>query len=71
LAAAAILAWESGQIWLRRALQTAPWLERRWRMLMRLYARQGRRALALKAYQETLTSGYKRQQNAARSWRSN
>ena len=47
--------WEAGQAWLRRALQTAPWLEREWQLLIRLYARQGQRALALKAYQDTVT----------------
>jgi ATP/maltotriose-dependent transcriptional regulator MalT len=48
--------WEAGQAWLRRALQTAPWLERGWQLLMRLYARQGQRALALKAYQDAVTA---------------
>ena len=48
--------WEPGQTWLRRALQTAPWLEKGWQLLMRLHARQGQRALALKAYQDAVAA---------------
>lgn len=44
--------WGESQTWLQRALQTAPWLEKGWQLLMRLHARQGRRGLALKAYRE-------------------
>jgi ATP/maltotriose-dependent transcriptional regulator MalT/DNA-binding SARP family transcriptional activator len=44
--------WARSQAWLHRTLQTAPWLEKGWQLLMRLYARQGQRALALRAYQE-------------------
>jgi len=44
--------WRSSEAWLRRALQIAPWLEKGWQSLIRLYARQGQRALALRAYQD-------------------
>ncbi|MFO7681185.1 MAG: BTAD domain-containing putative transcriptional regulator [Chloroflexota bacterium] len=46
--------WVQSQNWLRCALQTAPWLEKGWQLLMRLHARQGQRALALKAYQDAV-----------------
>lgn len=36
--------------WARRALQAAPWLEEGYQALMRAYARQGQRSLALKVY---------------------
>lgn len=48
--------WEPGQAWLGRALQMAPWLEKGWQLLMRLHARQGQRALALKAYQDAVAA---------------
>jgi DNA-binding SARP family transcriptional activator len=34
----------------------APWLEKGWQLLMRLHARQGQRALALKAYQDAMAA---------------
>jgi DNA-binding SARP family transcriptional activator len=46
--------WGQSQNWLRCALQTAPWLEKGWQLLMRLHARQGQRALALKTYQDAV-----------------
>ncbi|MBK8986617.1 MAG: winged helix-turn-helix domain-containing protein [Chloroflexi bacterium] len=48
--------WVQSQTWLRRGLQVAPWLEKAWQMLMRAYARQGHRTLALKAYQEAVAA---------------
>lgn len=38
--------------WARRAVETAPWLEQGYQMLMRAYARQGQRASALKTFQQ-------------------
>jgi len=38
--------------WARRTIQAAPWLEEGYQALMRAYARQGQRVLALKAYNE-------------------
>jgi DNA-binding SARP family transcriptional activator len=38
--------------WARRTVQAAPWLEEGYQALMRAYARQGQRALALKTYAE-------------------
>ncbi|WP_245860446.1 BTAD domain-containing putative transcriptional regulator [Candidatus Chloroploca asiatica] len=45
-------AWHPSELWLRRALRAAPWLEQAWQLLIRLYARQGQRARALQAYHE-------------------
>ncbi len=42
--------------WARRAVQVAPWLEEGYQALMRAYARQGQRGLALKTYEEALTA---------------
>ncbi|MBI1295609.1 hypothetical protein GC175_11710 [bacterium] len=44
--------WQQSRRWLRTVLHIAPWLEQAWQMLMRTYAREGRRGLALMAYQE-------------------
>lgn len=44
--------WRQSELWLRRTLQIAPWLENAWQLLIRLHARQGQRSLALKTYQE-------------------
>lgn len=40
--------------WARRTVQAAPWLEEGYQALMRAYARQGQRALALKTYNEAM-----------------
>ena len=48
--------WVQSQTWLRRGLQVAPWLEKAWQMLMRAYARQGHRTLALKVHQEAVAA---------------
>jgi DNA-binding SARP family transcriptional activator len=39
-------------VWARRAIAQAPWLEEGYRALMRAYARQDKRSLALKTYEE-------------------
>lgn len=39
-------------VWARRAIARAPWLEEGYRALMRAYARQDQRSLALKTYEE-------------------
>jgi DNA-binding SARP family transcriptional activator/DNA polymerase III delta prime subunit len=39
-------------VWARRAVAKAPWLEEGYRALMRAYARQDKRSLALKTYEE-------------------
>jgi len=39
-------------VWGRKAIQAAPWLEEAYQLLMRSYARQGQRSLALRVYEE-------------------
>jgi DNA-binding SARP family transcriptional activator len=41
-------------VWARRAIARAPWLEEGYRTLMRAYARQDQRSLALKTYEEAV-----------------
>jgi DNA-binding SARP family transcriptional activator len=41
-------------VWARRAVAKAPWLEEGYRALMRAYARQDKRSLALKTYEEAV-----------------
>lgn len=41
-------------IWAQRAVTIAPWLEEGYHSLMRAYARQGQRSLALKSYEEAV-----------------
>jgi DNA-binding SARP family transcriptional activator len=41
-------------VWARRAIAKAPWLEEGYRALMRAYARQDKRSLALKTYEEAV-----------------
>lgn len=38
--------------WGRKVIQAAPWLEEAYQLLMRSYARQGQRSLALRVYEE-------------------
>ena len=42
--------------WGRRTVATAPWLEEAYQLLMRAYARQGQRTLALRIYDEATTN---------------
>ena len=42
--------------WAKQTIATAPWLEEAYRLLMRGYARQGQRTLALKTYEEAITN---------------
>ncbi len=41
-------------IWARRAVATAPWMEEGYQILMRAYARQGKRSLALRTYAQAV-----------------
>jgi DNA-binding SARP family transcriptional activator len=41
-------------VWAQRVVSVAPWLEEGYRALMRAYARQDQRSLALKIYEEVV-----------------
>lgn len=43
-------------VWGRRTVAAAPWLEEAYQLLMRCYARQGQRSLALRIYDEAVAS---------------
>ena len=42
--------------WAQQAITVAPWLEEAYQVLMRAYARQGQRSLAIKVYHDALTA---------------
>ncbi len=44
------------EVWAKRVLDSAPWLEEAYQTLMRAYARQGKRALALRTYAVVTTN---------------
>ncbi len=43
-------------IWGRRTVDAAPWLEEAYQLLLRAYARQGQRSLALRIYEEAVAN---------------
>ena len=48
--------WAKAVAWGRRTVDAAPWLEEAYQLLMRAFARQGKRSLALRVYDEAVAS---------------